>query len=384
METISITNDVNKTIKEIYNLLNTNDIIKKDYTDYQKTLGIYKTKEESSKEYYIPYIFERRIPQLEKSPLEFFNQTNLQNDISKSMEKAFVSIFEIKKILKNGFDTYNIINEKQYKLNIMTKITDYRGIGIGQYVVARVFNYNDKTYIIEILGHIAESKKDEAMRYAMAKIIQEPYLVYEDNEEKQSEIEKNISIMKQKFKEAFETDEIITMNDNADIIIGEFNDFIENGGKISLEGKITEPEKLKFFEISDFENNYNNFVEKSLQGFSSHKKSYDVGIIFDTENGLYVIPFYKTILKIVEDNSLETVENAEECIKHFVNSETIPASILKRIYEKNKNLLTLINKVFEENLTFDEIIKKYKQTFLKHKIYSFRRNKFSYKWLYYC
>lgn len=369
METLTITNEINETIENVYNFAKTNESIKEDYVEYTKTMGIYNSPEEATKEYYIPYIFERNIPELNKTSLEVFNEV-CPNEISKSLTNSFTSLFKVKRVLKNGFEVYNVINEKDYTLTATSRMTEFRGFGVGQFIVARVFNYENNFYIIELTGHLPESKKEDAMRYAMAKIIHEPYLVYEDNSQKEDEIKSNISTMYNKFLEAFKTDEIITMNKFADEIIGEFNEYVENSSPLNIEDKIEEPKELKYFESVEFDNDYNNFVEKSLQGFSSHKKPYDVGIIYDKENGLYVVPFYKTLTKILEDNSFETVENAKDCIKYFLTSDKISDSILKRIYTKYPNFLELANKVEETNLSFDELLNKYKKMFLSHRIYS--------------
>ncbi len=369
METLTITNEINETVENIYKFAKTNKAIKDDYLEYTKTMGIYNSPEEATKEYYLPYIFERNIPEMNKTPLEIFNETQ-QTEISKSLSNAFSSLFRIKRVLKNGFEVYNVINEKDYTLNATSRMTEFRGFGVGQFLVARIFNYKNNFYIIEITGHLPESKKEDAMRYAMAKIIHEPYLVYEDNAQKEAKIKANIEEMYDKFLEVFKTEELITMNKFADEVIGEFNEYVENGTPLNLGGKIEEPKELKYFESVEFDNDYDNFVEKSLQGFSSHKKPYDVGIIYDKENGLYVVPFYKTLTKILEDNSLETVENAKDCIKYFLNSDKISESILKRIYAKYPNLLELANKVEGTNLTFDKILSKYKKMFLTHKVYS--------------
>lgn len=369
METLTITNEINETIENVYNFAKTNESIKEDYVEYTKTMGIYNSPEEATKEYYIPYIFERNIPELNKTPLEVFNEV-CPNEISKFLTNSFTSLFKVKRVLKNGFEVYNVINEKDYTLTATSRMTEFRGFGVGQFIVARVFNYENNFYIIELTGHLPESKKEDAMRYAMAKIIHEPYLVYEDNSQKEDEIKSNISTMYNKFLEAFKTDEIITMNKFVDEIIGEFNEYVENSSPLNIEDKIEEPKELKYFESVEFDNDYDNFVEKSLQGFSSHKKPYDVGIIYDKENGLYVVPFYKTLTKILEDNSFETVENAKDCIKYFLTSDKISDSILKRIYTKYPNFLELANKVEETNLSFDELLNKYKKMFLSHRIYS--------------
>ena len=369
METQTVANEINQELENIYEFIKKDEKIKKDFTEYTKTIGVYGLADNKMKEYYTPYIFERAIPELEQNPIMIYNEKH-STELSKAMEKSFNSIFQIKKVLKNGFDVYNLINEKNYTLNITSKMTDFRKLGNGHYIIARIFEFKNENYIIEISGYLASNRTDEAMRYAMAKIIQEPYLVYEDNKEKAKQIEDNIKYMYEKFKEAFGTDELITTNKFADDIIGQFNDFVENKTPVNIKDKLETPETLEYFEISDLQNDYENFVEKSLDGFASHKKVYDTGIIYDKEYGLYVIPFYKTILAILEENSLENIKGAKECVEYFLTSPTISTNILKRICEKHPNFIELANKVKDENLTLDEIFIKYKREYLAHKVYS--------------
>ena len=369
MQTQTIGNDINHTIENIYDFIKNNEKINEDFTEYKKTLGIYNSPNSKTKEYTVNYIFERAVPNFEQNPIMIYNEKNATK-LSKALEKSFISMFEIKRILKNGFEVYNLINEKSYNLTITTKMTDYRGFGIGQYIVARIFEFENENYIIEIQAHLSSNQKEEAMRYAMAKIIQEPYLVYEDNIQKEQEITKNIEFMYEKFISAFGTDEIITTSKFADDIIGQFNDFVENGTPVNIQDKTELPQTFEYFEISDLQNNYDNFVEKSLDGFSSHKKIYDTGIIYDKNYGLYVIPFYKTISKILEENSLENVKNAKECVKYFIETATISTNILKRLYEKYPNFMDLANKALDKNLTFEELQIEYKPEYIRHKIYS--------------
>ena len=369
METQIITNEINKTLEDIYNFIKSDNKVNEDFIEYIKTVGAYGISDSKMKEYYTPYIFERAIPDLELNPIMYFNSKN-STELSTAMEKSFTSVFQIKKVLKNGFEVYNLINEKNYTLNVTSKMTDYRRLGIGHYIIARIFNFKNDFYIIELSGYMPSSSSDEAMRYAMAKIIQEPYLVYENNQDKAVQIEDNIKFMYEKFHEAFGTDELITTNKFADEIIGQLNDYVENGTPVNISDKLTTPENLEYFEINDLKNDYDNFVEKSLEGFSSHKKVYDTGIIYDKDYGLYVIPFYKTILTILEQNSLENIKGAKDCIDYFLTSPTISANILKRIYNKYSNFVEMANSIKNENLTFNEILAKYKYEYLAHKIYS--------------
>ena len=114
------------------------------------------------------------------------------------------------------------------------------------------------------------------------------------------EIEKDIKGLYAKFTDFFGSDEVITTNKFADDIIGLFNDYAEGGEKVDFQDKIQLPEEYKFFNVREFNNSYDNFIENSLGGFSSHKETYDVGIVFDEELGMYAVPFYGTFNKIFE------------------------------------------------------------------------------------
>ena len=369
MDTITVTSDIVKTIEDISEFVRTDERIRDDFAEYLKTAGVYNQPEIKQKSYYLSYIFERNLPILETTPLKLFSDMN-PTPIVKAMLNNFSSVFEIKRILKTGFEVYNIVNERLYDINVLSKMTDYRGFGAGQYLVARIFEFKGEYYLIELTGHLASNKKEDVMRYAMVKILQEPYLVYEDNPKKHKSIKANIQRMYDKFIQAFNTNELITTNIYVDDIIEQYNNFSAKKKNIDVSDKLIVPKELKYFEIEDLQNDYSNFIENSLAGFSTHKKQYDVGIIYDKEFGLYIIPFYRTLTKVLEDNSLETVENAKECIKNFVLSDNVPANIIEYINAKYPNFVDMINKVMNTNLTLEEILSKYKKQYVEHKIYS--------------
>jgi len=107
-----------------------------------------------------------------------------------------------------------------------------------------------------------------------------------------------------------------------------------------------------------------------LGGFSSHAGTYDVGIIFDEELGLSAIPFYKTFCSIFEKKDCTKIENYDKCLEHFLITDGISANLLKRVEAKYPNFMKVVNKIFETDMTFDELLEKYKSQYLKEKIYS--------------
>ena len=362
MTVIEKINEINDVVKEIFDFTQTNETIKADFDEYLATIGARNIPLNQMEKIFLPYIFERNINN--KSILEMFKEEKGSKDITESLLNAQASIFEIKKILKNGFELYNIINEKTYKVLSLTKMTNFRGIYAGQYIVARIFNLDGEYYVIEISNVLSHSQKQEAYRYAVMKLVHNPKMLYLDNPQKEEEIKTTISEMYQKFIKTFNTDIILTTNKHADDIIGAFNEDEE----IDLSDKGCDIKEYKFFHVKELDNNYSNFLENSMGGFSSHNETYDVAVIFDEKNGLYAIPFYETFCKIFEDKKL--VDNPKACVEYFLTNDSIPNTILERISTNYPNFMEVINEIMDTNYTYDELIKTYKSEYLNNKIYS--------------
>lgn len=358
--------EINDVIKELAEFVQNDETVKPDFEEYIRTVNGMNFQSAC-----FNYIFERNLNH--KSILTMFLENSKKlpastKKIVKALMNSMSSIFEVKRVLQNGFDLNNIINEKTYGVVSLVKMTSFRGIGAGQYVVARIFKFEKAYYLLEISGVLPSSRKDDALRYSVAKIIQNPELVYLDNPAKQKEIEKEVKDIYDKFIEFFGKDEIITTNKFADDLIGAFNDFAEGGEKVEFQDKIQHPESYKFFDVSEFNNSYENFLENSLGGFSSHKETYDVGIVFDKELGLYAVPFFETFNKIFEEP--EKIENAKACVQFFLENDKFSANIIKRVAERHENFMEVVNKFLGTNYSFDELLEHYKSRYLENKIFS--------------
>ena len=358
--------EINDVIKELAEFIQNDEFVKPDFEEYIKTVNGMNFQSAC-----FNYIFERNLDN--KSILALYlENTKEVSSSSKKIVKALMgsisSIFEVKRVLQNGFDLNNVINEKTYSVASLVKMTSFKGIGSGQYVVARIFKFEKVYYLLEISGVLPSSRKDDALRYSVAKIIQNPELVYFDNPEKQKEIEKNVKEIYEKFVEFFGKDEVVTTNKFADDLIGAFNDFAEGGEKVDFADKIQLPENYKFFSVSEFNNSYENFLENSLGGFSSHKEVYDVGIIFDKELGLYAVPFFETFNKIIENP--ESVENAKACVLFFLENDKFSANIIRRVAERHENFMDVVNKFLGTSYSLEELLEHYKSRYLENKIFS--------------
>ncbi len=355
-------NEINEALKEIFDFTQTNETINSDFTEYLSTIGARNISLNQMEKIFLPYVFERRING--KSILEMYTEEKGAKDIIAKLNEAQSSIFEIKKILKNGFELYNLVNEKTYKVLSLTKMTNFRGIYAGQFIAGRIFELDGEYYIIEISSVLSHSQKEDAYRYAVMKLVHTPRLLYLDNPEKEEEIKSTIAEMYEKFIKTFDKDIILTTNKHADDIIGAFNE----GEDVDLSDKGCDISEYKFFHVKELDNNYSNFLENSMGGFSSHNETYDVAVIFDKENGLYAIPFYETFCKIFENK--DTVENAKGCVEYFLTNDSIPNTILERVSTQYSNFMETINEIMGTNYTFEELVKNYKSEFLNNKIYS--------------
>ncbi len=362
MTVIEKINEINDVIKEVFEFTQSNETVKSDFDEYLKTIGVGNISLNQMEKIFLPYIFERRIN--DKSIMEMFLDEAKNKEIAESLVNAESSIYEIKRILKNGFELYNLINEKTYTVLSLTKMTNFRGVYAGQYIVARIFEFRGEYYVIEISSILSHSQKEEAMRYAVMKLVQDPKLLYLHNPEKEEEIKNVIAEMYEKFISTFDKDIILTTNKHADDIIGAFND----GEEVNLEDKLSHLETPKFFHVKELDNNYSNFLENSLGGFASHTEIYDVAVIFDKEKGLYAIPFYETFTKIFEDK--DSVENAKQCVQYFLSNESVPDSILARVSAQYPNFMDVVNELLGTEWTFDEMLKECKATYLKNRVYS--------------
>ena len=378
---------INGVIKNIADFIQSHEEIKLDFNEYLRTIGANSKGNVPLQTACFSYILERNLGEDLKSIPQLYleNSKGLDKEtkeIVEAIDNSISSVFEIKKVTKTGFDLLNIVNERRYLITSLMKMTAFRGLGSGDYIIARIVNLNGDYFLLEISGVLPATKKDDAYRFAVAKIIQNPELVYLDNPEKQKEIEDDIAEIYQKFVDFFGTTEIITTNKHADDLIGMFNDYAEDGTKADYKDLIVEPEEYKFFNVSEFNNSYDNFLENSLGGFSAHKETYDVGIIYDKELGLYAIPFYGTFNKIFEVKDYTKVLNFDSCIKYFLENDKYSANLIRMVADKHKNFMEIVNAVLGKNYTLEELLKKYKRRYVSNKIISsttvlYRSNAFS-------
>ena len=369
---------ISDTITKVMNFVLSNEIIKPDFEEYLATLSAKNADRARIQALIIPYIFERRLTEEKKTIIQLFIDANSdltkeEQEIIKCLENSMSSVFEVRRVLSNGFELYNLVNEKMYKVLSLVKMNNFRGITPGQYALCRIFPMNNEFYLLEVSNVLSSINKDEVYKYAIAKIIEKPEDAYEQNPKKLEQIEKLVSDFGKKFIECFDKDEVITTNIYADNLINLFNVYCDEDimpEKSEFEANIKQVENNRYFTVSDFRNSYSDFMEKSLEGFSSHSSVYDIGIIYDKELGLFVLPFYQTFCKIYEVEDYKTIQGYKDCIKSFFENDKVPANIIKRVANKYQNFIQRTNEILETNYTLDSLLNYYKSDSVEKKIFS--------------
>lgn len=377
MSVIDKLSSISDTLSSVFQYALENPEIKEDFDEYLKTIGAYNAQQSQINSLIVTYVFERGFHKGEDTVFSMYLKDKQDIDkntrgIVEALQNSIDALFEVKTVHRNGFDLLSLVNEKKYFALPLVKMSHLKGIFKGNYLLARIFPYENEYYIIEIRETYSSLEKDRVLRYAVAKIIEQPENLYKDNEEKLLEIEKEIAKFNEKFSECFGTDEIVTTNEYVDQLISDFNDYYFDSSKDPepIKELIKPVETYAYFKVPEFNSSYENYIETSMAGFSSHKSRYDVGVIFDKELGMFIVPFYGTLCHIFETENYKDIQGWDECIKAFMENDKIPANLVKRLADKYSNFTDVLNDLYGTQMTLNEFLEKYKLDYLKNKIYS--------------
>lgn len=377
MSVIDKLSSISDTLSSVFKFAQENSEIKEDFDEYLKTIGMYNAPASEINSVLVTYVFERAFHKGADNVFSMYLKekqdidSNTKN-IVLALQNAIDALFEVKAVQKTGFDLYSLVNEKKYFAMPLVKMSHLRGIYKGNYILARIFPYENEYYIIEIRETYSSMDKDRVLKYAVAKIIERPENLYKDNDQKLKEIETEISKFSEKFTSCFGSDEVITTNECVDNLISDFNDYYFDSEKdpSAIKELIKPIENYGYFKVPEFNSSYDNYIESSMAGFSSHSSKYDVGVIFDKELGMFIVPFYGTLCHIFETENYKDIKGWDECIKAFMENDKIPATLVKKLAEKYPNFLGVLNDLYGTQMALDEFLEQYKLDYLKNKIYS--------------
>ena len=279
--------------------------------------------------------------------------------VVEAYKNSTTSVFEIKKVLKNAYETYSLTCEKEFCLIPLVKMVNLRGIAKGDFICARVIEFEGEFYLLEIYDVISSLNFYKAASEALKYLISNSNCAVFQNDEKLNKIKNSVEEFKQSFKKVFnEKNSIITTNKLADELINAYNE------QSDPTQYIQNVDEYKFFNIKEYSDG-DDFIENAIGGFSKHNCLYDIGFYFDESEGPYIIPFLGTFYKIFEtfDNGEFKIEGAKECVREFLKSDKVPKSLIAQVAKKYENFLDVVNSALETSFnSTSQVLERFKGT----------------------
>ena len=362
---------VGNVINQLIDFVYKDEVVSADLNSYLQMVGFQGGSQDNLQKVLMPYIFERRIGEDRESVFDLYlskkSPEKAEKEVVEALRENISSVYQVKRLFKIGFELFNIINEKTYATYSMVKMTNLRGVGTEQYIIARIFSFQNEYYMLELNEIIPQAQEEKAFRLAVAKQIQDPKMLYQDNPAKFEEIQSEIKKTGERFEEFFGSKQVITINKKADELLGLFNEFVEGAkkpSKAAIKALIEESNSLSYFDVSS---DSGDFLETAAAGFGSQNRPYDIGIVYDEELGLFVIPFLNTFLSIFKNENYQEIDGYKECIKNFLESDKVPPFVLKMACSlDSKKFLKIVNEVTGESFkSFKTLEKKYKYEYLE-------------------
>lgn len=344
-------------------------VVGKEFSEYVKSLK--KPLERDTLAY---FIFDKTLEN-GKSAIDIYlaknkNLPEYDKKILKNFKNSINSIFEIKKILKDGFEMYNLVNEKMYTVKSLVKMTSYRGVMQGYSFTCRIVPFENEYYLIVLNSVLGTADKKNAYKLAVSMQVENPALLYKDNKKKLKEIEKIVQTLGIKFVKFFQNSEIITLNTHINELLDNFNNFVENGKTSeNIQNFVNSPENYCYFRLQDDTDPFDIAAKRP------DTQNYDVGIIYDNDLGIQVLPFYGTFRQIFEIENYNSISGYAECIFDYFNNDKVPPGAIQRVYagiENKEKFMKIVCEVLEikEKVSFEEILQKYKKDFMDEKKFS--------------
>lgn len=353
--------------EDLSRFIHQDETISKELNEYAKTL-----KSELNRDSLAHFMFDKTFENGQQLiDIYIKKNKNLSADdkkVLKEFKNSINSVFQVNKVLKDGFEMYNLVNEKEYTAKSLIKMVSYRGVVQGNYFVCRLIPYEKEYYLLVLSSILRSTDKQQAYKIAVSKQVDNPELLYQDNNKKLKQLEKLVKDLNSKFTEFFGKDEIITMNQNIDEILGAFNDYAEEGIKAeNIEDFIQIPEEYSYFKIQSDVDPFDMTARRA------DKEKYDVGIVFDPELGIQVLPFYGTFRQIFEAKDYKTVKGYKDCVSDYFTNGKVSPFVIKKVYEEyGEKFLKIAQDALElkEKTTIEELLHKYKEDFFNIKKFS--------------
>lgn len=336
-------NLISSTMDKLFDYVAQEERVGKAFEEYLEKNGIEISTQSQLSDVLMSYLLDT------KGVLDDYKE---ESETLKALKDNFCSVFEVKSVGKNSFEAYSLTNEKTFTLFPLVKMTNLRSVCRGDYIRARIIKLENEYFILEIFNVMGASRIFAAQREAVRCLIQSPKCAYWQNDEMYAVIEKSAKNFSKKFVEYFGKSVISTTNKNIDELLEYFNYFYETGHKKEYGHLIEKPEKYIFTDLNNTEDE--DFVESAIVGFAHHKDIYDAALFADKNYGIFVIPFYETMLQLKDENA----------VRYLIESSKNPPSLVLELSKKDgflKAVNNALNKGLSENIKeVGKLIEQYK------------------------
>lgn len=362
MPVIETTECISKTMDNLIDFIVKDEFLGNQFENYLIKNKIEIQKESELNIVLIDYILEGKLDDGIRV-LDYYVSKNPSCDKKtvNALKESFISIFKIEKIEKNHYVTFCTASEKNYTLIPLVKTTNLRGIGLYDFIKARIIEIDNNFYLLEVFDCISAYKEYFAYLETTKALIRNPKIAVKNNAEKFLELKKSIMSFHSSFVECFGGDEIIVSNKKADELLEKFHQFHTGEiDKIDVEDIKDEIKEYKYFDIEEFNNE--NFLLNAKEGFSNSNETYDIGFYSDFDTGLYIIPFLGTFNQILSKN--ENIKGKDDCIKYILTNDKIPPNLLRKKQNEYHNFIEIINKTMNKDFSsIEDVIEFYKSDY---------------------
>jgi hypothetical protein len=266
-------------------------------------------------------------------------------------------IFQVKRVLPDGFVAENLINEADYTIKPTTIPHQFQRLARpGAFFRAKIIPVSDNEYIFSGIQEFLDTSEKEILKAVASLQLENPEFAFRDNEER---IKKGFELQnkdRELFIEYFGSDEVLTEGRKLPGLAAEFMNYrLSKIEKPLPEGY--KPPEMHF--------------PKGLL------KSKDVGIVFDELSGQHYLVNYGLVLSIFQNPEESKIQRYRQDILIYLKDQTISPHGLRRLFFRfPENAELIIRKIlnrpeFSLEKDFDPLMDEFKPSFKGKRIYPY-------------
>jgi len=264
-------------------------------------------------------------------------------------------IFQVKRILFDGFVAENLINEVDYTIKPTTIPRQLTRFALpGAFLKAKITPASDTEYIFSGVQEFLDTPESEVIKIVAELQREHPEIAFRDNEER---IKRGFEMQQKErglFIEYFGADEVLTEGRKLNELWSGFMEF-----KLKKHDKLI-PKGYKIPKL-EFPNNL--------------LKQKDVGIVFEEATGQHYLINYGLILDIFRNPDESKIRRYGEEIMIYLEDDSISPGILRRVFSRYPQNAEFVIRTILERPEFDlqrdcdSLLDEFKPSFKSRRIY---------------